>query len=369
MYPDGDHSETLSVIGTDAFMEFVESIQREGVVLERRPMGKGKEPIAPLVIEVDKSNPEKDIDTLDIEIPILSPRVFRNYDNLSTLDPSAFEHKPVTYIEYSDEEKRVIVFRELTTGEVSHETIIDKKGIEDYSSVIGYITGTIIKDLRLVGGYDTLYAKVKEFVGCSLFGKQVDLDDSNTLRNLVEVNAIKTTIESFKLAVNNLTIQDHGNAEIRGSIRLQDTRPFVAKQQDYVVPKKSVFNRIIGDSHLELRFASFLETCPEVLSYTKNYYAIHNKLDYVNADGNISNYFPDFIVKQNDGGVYVVETKGQEDLDVPLKMERLKQWCEDINHLQQEVAYNFIYVDEESFNKFHPTNFTQLIKSFREYKS
>src|SRR5262249_50362871 len=40
MYP-GDTEEYVSVVGTDAFMEFVESIQAEGVVLERKPMGPG----------------------------------------------------------------------------------------------------------------------------------------------------------------------------------------------------------------------------------------------------------------------------------------------------------------------------------------
>lgn len=46
--------------------------------------------------------------------------------------------------------------------------------------------------------------------------------------------------------------------------------------------------------------------------------------------------------------IYIVETKGQEDLDVPLKMQRLRQWCEDINRVQNDVHYDFVFVDEES---------------------
>ena len=99
------------------------------------------------------------------------------------------------------------------------------------------------------------------------------------------------------------------------------------KDQVYIVPKKSVFNRVVGDSHLELRFAGFLEGCSDVISYAKNYLAVHFKLDYVNADGSISNYYPDFLVKLSEKQIVVVETKGQEDLDVPLKMGRLRQWC------------------------------------------
>jgi type III restriction enzyme len=55
MYP-GGVEEYVSVVGTNAFMDFVESIQAEGVVLERRPMGEGTGPKTPLVVEVDKEN-------------------------------------------------------------------------------------------------------------------------------------------------------------------------------------------------------------------------------------------------------------------------------------------------------------------------
>jgi type III restriction enzyme len=142
----------------------------------------------------------------------------------------------------------------------------------------------------------------------------------------------------------------------------------VTKEQDYVTPKKSVFNRIVGDSPLELEFASFLDQCPDITSYAKNYMAVHFKLDYVNADGNISNYYPDFFVRLPDGRIFVVETKGQEDLDVPLKMARLRQWCEDVNRVDQSTTYDFVYVDEESFRKFPPRTFKDVIEGFNEFK-
>ena len=62
------------------------------------------------------------------------------------------------------------------------------------------------------------------------------------------------------------------------------------------------------------------------------------------------------------------ETKGQADLDVPLKMQRLRQWCDDINQAQTEKEYDFVYVDEESFEKYKPDSFANLIAGFREYK-
>ena len=54
---------------------------------------------------------------------------------------------------------------------------------------------------------------------------------------------------------------------------------------------------------------------------------------------------------------------------MPLKLERLRQWCEDINRVQSDVTYDFVYVDQEGFEKYNPRSFKQLIDGFREYKS
>lgn len=367
MYP-GGLEEYVSVIGTNAFMDFVESIQAEGVVLEKKPMGEGTGPKAPLVVEVDEENSKKDIEALDIEIPVLTPRIYREYKNLADLDVTALGNAKVPYQSFTEDQQREIIFKDLTTGKVTHTTILDTAEVADYRSVIGYFAQTIMRELRLVSGYDVLYGKVKAFVRDELFDQPVDLESPNTLRNLSELVATKTVIESFKKAINALTIRDRGDAEIRDTIKLRQTRPFVVKDQDYLIPKKSPFNRIVGDSPFELQFAAFLEKCDDVISYAKIYLAVGYKLDYVNAEGDISTYYPDFLVKVSDREKFVVETKGQEDLDVPLKMQRLKQWCEDINRAQREKKYDFVYVDQESFEKYKPTSFRQLVEAFKEYK-
>lgn len=360
--------EFVSVVGTDAFMDFVESIRAEGVELERRPMGEGAAPKAPLVVEVDADNPKKDLDELDIGIPVLTPRLYREYKNLDLLEPAAIEHQKQIYLQFSDEQKREIVFKDITTGEVTHTTELDTADVADFSSVIGYFAQTIMKDLRLVSGYDALYPKVKCFVRDHLFGEAVDLEDANTLRNLSEVAATKTIIEGFKKAINALTVQDKGNAEIRDYIMLRKTRPFMTKDQAFLIPKKSVFSRIIGDGGFELEFAAWLDGCGDIVSFAKNYLAVGFKLDYVNAAGELSHYIPDFLVKMDTSRVVVVETKGREELDLPLKLGRLKQWCEDVNGAGTGVTYEFVYVDEEGFRTYRPDSFRTLAAGFREYQ-
>ena len=115
-------------------------------------------------MEIDNENNKKDIEALDIEIPVLSPRIYREYKNLADLDTSAMEHRPVPYQQFSKEKQREIVFKDITTGGVTHTTILDAAGVADYRSVIGYFARTIMKELRLVSGYDVLFGKMKAFV-------------------------------------------------------------------------------------------------------------------------------------------------------------------------------------------------------------
>jgi type III restriction enzyme len=368
MYPGTDATEYVSVVGTDAFMDFVESIQVEGVDLERKPMGAGTGAKAPIIIEVDRENTKKDVDKLDIEIPVLTPRIYREYKNLDILNPAAFGNVKIEYRNFSDEEKREIIFKDISNGEINHTTYLESSVVNDFRSVIGYFTQMIMKELHLVSGYDVLYGKVKEFIAQHLFTRSVEIDDLNTLRNLSELDASKTIMETFIKQINSLTVQDKGCAEIRDYIKLKQTRPFVVKEQGFLIPQKSLFNKIIGDSRLELLFASFLERCSDVIAYAKNYMAVHFSIDYVKADGNISSYYPDFFVRTGEKELYIVETKGLEDIDVQLKMNRLAAWCRDINAAQHKIHFDYVFVDEDDFEKYKPDSFKSLLKNFRKHK-
>ncbi len=362
--------EYVSVVGTPAFMEFVESIQREGVDLEFRKMTAETGANAPQVIEVDKENVHKDIEKLDIEIPVLAPRIYREYKNLSQLQVTRFLEKKLPVKQFSEEEKREIIFNHIVSEEgqeIHHKTELDTSFPVDYRSVLTFFTKAIMKDLRLTSGYDVLYGLVKEFVQKNLFDTAVDLDDLNVIRNLSELEVSNTILNSFKKHINELIVQDKGEAEIQNYMKVSQARPFVTKPQESIIPKKSIFNKIVGDSHFELQFAAFLEECPDVLSYVKNYFAVHFKIDYKNADGGISDFYPDFLVKLSEKEIFIVETKGREDLDDVLKIERLEQWCEDINKAQKKIRFDYLYVKQEEYEKERVYSFNDLRKIFQQH--
>lgn len=356
-------TEYVSVIGTEAFLQFVEEIKNQGVDLEHVKMGSGSKPKMPIVVEVDKEDKSKDIENLDIEIPVLTPRIQREYKNLSELKIAKLDFKPIEVKEFSEEEKKQIVFKKLADEDSIHHVTDISIVNPDYRSVIGYFTQSIQKDLRLVSGYDILYGKVKEFISNQLFDRNVELEDMNVLRNLSEIAARRTIIETFKKAINDLTVVDKGEAEISNHIKISKTRPFVVKDQSFVMPKKSIFNKIVADSHLELEFAAFLDKADDVVSFAKNFFAVQFKIDYRNSDGEISNYYPDFIVKTVSGDIYIVETKGQQDLDVGLKRKRLQQWCDDVNSEQKKHTYKELFVTESDFRDYRTDKFMQLVEA------
>ena len=370
---DADVQEYVSVVGTEAFMDFVESIKSEGVTLEYKSMNKDSEASAPRVVEIDQENLKKDMDSLDIQIPVLSPKLKKEYKRLDELELGSLDFKPLAMKKFSDEQLREIVFGEIVEGKEHHRTLLKSDAPADWRFVIKFFTERILKELRLFKGYDSLYPLVKEFCAEMIFGQSVNLEEEIVLKNLSEIEARRTIEETFKKAINALTIYESGETEVRDTISVRKTRPFVINDTEFYRPNKSVFNIISGDSILELRFAALLDNCADVVSFGKNYFAVNFKLDYLNADGVISYYYPDFLVKlkpsQGKEELYVVETKGREDLDDPLKFSRLEQWIKDVNSIPgAKQIWNALYVSQETFDKNRDDyrSFADLVAEFKD---
>lgn len=361
-----DVKETLSVVGTPAFIDFVESLKTEGVEFQYSPMGGSGRGKNPIIVEVDKENPDKDLDALDIPIPLLSPRIYREYKNLEELDNNSLHFEIVHFKTFNDDELKEIVFKDID-DEISHTTIF-KDTIADYRNVIGFFTKSILKYSRLVSGFNILYPKVEDFIAQQLFGKSVELKDAQTIRNLSEAQPKAVLYKTFKEAINDLTVSDSGTAEIKNYISLKTVKPKITDEQPFLIPKKSIFNKVIGDNAFELEFAAFCENrFKDVIAYAKNTMGdggVNFKIEYQAEDGNIREYFPDFFVKTSDTDIFIVETKGREDLDDLRKIRRLATWCQDVNDGQNERTYTPIYIKQEDWEK-HQSS----LRSFNDVKA
>ena len=348
-----DTPEKLVVVGTAAFLEFVESLKTEGVEFEYSPMGKGARGKTPLIVEVDKDNPQKDLEALDIPIPQMSPRIYREYKNLESIEVGNFRNEKAALKTFSRDELKEIVFNDID-GAFSHKTLFEDT-VPDYRNVIGFLTANILKDSRLVSGFNILYPKVESFVKYRLFTEEVELSDPQTLRNLSEAQPKQILYTTFKHAIDALTVTDKGTAEVKNYLSLKAAKPKIVENQPFLIPKKSVFNKIIGDNAFELEVAAALENrFADVISYAKNTMGeggVNFKMEYQAEDGNIREYYPDFFVKTAAKTFFVLETKGREDVDDIRKIKRLAAWCSDINAAQSDYTYTPVYVKQEAWEK------------------
>ena len=362
-----DMPEKLVVVGTPAFLEFVESLKTEGVEFQYSPMGKGSKGKSPIIVEVDKENPNKDLDALDIPIPQMCPRTYREFKNLELIDVGKFKNEKVTQKKFSTDELKEIVFNDID-GDFSHKTVF-KDTTPDYRNVIGFFTSAILKESLLVSGFNILYPKVESLIKYQLFinsetSHEVSLSDPQIMRNLSEIQTKEILKTTFKKAIDELTITDKGTAEVKNFISLKLTKPKVAENQPFLVPKKSVFNKIIGDNPFELEFSSFCESrFDDVISFAKNTLGeggLNFSIEYQKENKNIASFFPDFFFKTSPT-FYILETKGREDLDDIRKIKRLATWCKDINTAQSEYTYSPVYKKQEKWEEVKNS-----LKSFKD---
>ena len=71
-------------------------------------------------------------------------------------------------------------------------------------------------------------------------------------------------------------------------------------------------------------------------------------------------YYPDFVVKTDLGEMWLVETKGQESLEVAFKDRAAKIWCENATKLAGE-QWRYVKVPQKEYVKLKPVEFYDLL--------
>ena len=371
MYFDENIDEELDVIGTDNFIEYVKGISEEGVELVERPTGGSNPESGPILIEVDSENPNKDLDDLEIEFPELSKRYGRDFLSLDKLEPVNFDFKPLNLKIYTKEEKeKKIIFRETLDNKVIKTINFNNFNHINSNTLLRFFTISIARELRIsnVGIDHFLYENLKDFISNYLFGKFVDLENVDILRNLTEPEVIQFILNIFKKEINKLTLMNLDFKELSKYKLISNSSPYLSSRNKfYYHPKKSVFNLISGDSKFEIEFCEFLDNFNDVVSFYKNDIQLKQSIEYVKYDGTIGSYFPDFFIKLDNEERWVVETKGAEGLNDPRKFARLKVWCDDASR-SQGITWKCLYVRQEIWNSLRPKpeKFKDLCKFFEK---
>jgi type III restriction enzyme len=109
---------------------------------------------------------------------------------------------------------------------------------------------------------------------------------------------------------------------------------------------------------LEVAFAKFVSSAPDVTSFAKNAGPQALRIDYLAAGSRLAFYTPDFFVRTN-GGSFLVETKGREDRDVPAKARAAVAWCKAAT--SKKGTWSYVYVPQGTFERLNSNLFSALV--------
>lgn len=234
-----DRRQTLEVIGTAAFEEFVRELEQEGVGVDTV-----SDP-PPLPVKI---YPIQERSAYDIVIPLTKPKYTHEYRNLDELDP--------------------------LTKKIAHRINLD-------------------------GFFSQLYPIVKRYMRHRCFGQKVDLD-SDTVRGYLRDPAVQNGVAAFlSRKIAELTTAEREIEFENAQFRLSETLPFTWRRE-HIECEKTIFSEVATYNDLETRFAQFLDNCPDIarfapLACTGDASATRFKVDYLKVNGAIGFYHPDFV--------------------------------------------------------------------------
>ena len=110
------------------------------------------------------------------------------------------------------------------------------------------------------------------------------------------------------------------------------------------------------DNRFEEDFARFLDHATDVARFSKLPINFGFTIPYLDAAGNLRHYYPDFVVVDEDGTHYLVETKGREDINVHNKDRAATTWAESATRLTGQ-PWRYVKVLQKDFEGLQPAQF------------
>ncbi len=328
--PGSGFDERVVVIEHEAFRNLWNAELDGGLIVPREDADKIQ--VGAVTIFVDEARRK-----FDIVIPQLTRALARSDSALAQLHPADVPDSK-THLAVPDiEPDEYVHYRglHLIDKDIVEEFDFHVPYAEDPAGVITYYTRSVARASgvdRLSGAFATLAPMVRDYLRKRVFEHPVDLDDKVVLRRLAENDAQKLVVDAFAAAIRELAIVEREPQITENAFRVSQTPPFPWSRKT-VQGKRTVFNLTPVDNNLEARFAEFLDRVPDVAAWAKLTMNSRFALEYISKEGALRLYYPDFVVRLTDSSCLIIETKGQEDIDVALKDRRTRRWCEDATRL------------------------------------
>ncbi|MGB3269914.1 MAG: DEAD/DEAH box helicase family protein [Rhodanobacter sp.] len=206
-----------------------------------------------------------------------------------------------------------------------------------------------------------LATALDDYIRERLFGEAFEPFEDEGWRLLLLQPVVDHIVKIFGLAL--VRAEEHtvtGNTEVRHR-RLSEVTKLMVRESASLEVTKCIYERLPYPSRsggLERAFIEWAQSDAGIEAFCKISENRHDfvRLRYVKEDGMAAVYIPDFLVRTADA-IYLVETKGQEQVSHPNVQRKLKAattWCGRINALAPELRdgrqWHYALVGESLFH-------------------
>jgi type III restriction enzyme len=358
----GAYRERLDVIGNNAFLQFVEDLEKlEDLRLDTFEVGKDR-------LQIVTIGPEPERAEFDIGLPVLTPTLLRKKnlsDEIAALDVLAFP-APILPMKAGDKAEKTFRYEgfDLLTlqKEIERDYVMPEP--QTAQEVIGYYARRIAQEVKLPAQFAALVPKVREFFERKAFGKAVDLNDSSVIRAMSSNVAHYVCVQVFKKQVLSTAIEEQEPRLLEPARMLSSTSPFPWSRPVWE-GRRCVFNLVPCSNALEREFAKFLDSASDVRAFSKLPESFGFAIEYTDPNMNLRSYYPDFVAIDDTEARWLLETKGQETAEVERKDEAARRWCEDATRLTG-VTWRYLKAAQRHFEQLQPETLADLGVSILE---
>ncbi len=350
------YEERVDVIGNPAFLNFVEALEEaEGIQFGSFDLDKDK-------LKITIIQPMEDKADYDIELPRLSPIIesaSRLQEKIEALDVGNLSlDEPLPIIPGTGSS---LTFRyqgrDFLTSEQELERVYSIREPQNSQEIIAYFADRIAKAARMPSQFASLAPKVRDFLKYHAFGREVDLDSGEILHSISQRAHFEATMDTFLAELRDKLNVAQAPKLIGEGRKLSNLSPFPWSHE---APSchKTVFNKVACDNSYEVSFASFLDQAHDVARFGKLPIQFGFSIPYSDSRGNLRHYYPDFVVVDDKGVSYLVETKGREDIEVANKDRSATIWAEQATALTGQ-EWRYLKVLQTDFQELAPTSFSE----------
>jgi len=367
MTPPGEGvAELVTVVEHNAFVSlYQQELSQEGFPIE--VVDVDKVPKSTVTIFTDTEN--KDIKKLDVTLPAISA----GYTRTPSIEGLTIEDIRKEFSKYlrltlgsrgSDEIQ--YEGRHLLTNEVIEKMKIRLPLLESGIGAISYYRDELEHITGIRGTHKVIAPLLETFITKLLFKEKVTLFDPRLLSRLADSDVREHIRAAFvPLILSRTTIKEERKPGGEG-VLVSSWKPYQVTHSEHhpaIPAKRTVFNLVPCNRNLEVAMCQFLDLAPDVRAFCKNGGPQALRIDYQTQRGRLSLYTPDFIVRMSAREYALVETKGREDKDVPLKARATVAWCEAAS--QEGEKWTYIYVPQKLFENLSDNKLKTLMRMCR----